>query len=245
MEYKIVLPGLGASSNRGALGWASISLISHNGKNLLFDTGSCDDRENLIDGLKSLETSPDEIDMVFISHFHYDHCNNIELFKNAEIMVSKREFDYVINGEFLKASDPYVPEAVVRYFSEKFRLVENDEEIIKGVKALSLPGHTPGITGLLLEEEGVIFTGDAVKNAWDFTHNHPPLSFFSKKEGLESYNKIKNAAKIIVPGHGRPFKLESTHIHYVGKYTPIEIETYPNHEHLEELKERPYTKIIV
>ena len=42
--FQIVLPAIGASSNRGAMGWCNISLIETGDRTILFDTGSNDDR---------------------------------------------------------------------------------------------------------------------------------------------------------------------------------------------------------
>ena len=173
-SYKIVLPGIGASSNRGALGWCSVSLIFTENKTILFDTGSNDDREEFLLGLEKLKINISDIDIVFISHLHYDHCCNIELFDSADIMVSQRELEYVLAGEYKDNNDPYVPWAVVNYFSDRFWAVNDGEKIAKGVNAMLLPGHTPGSAGLLLENEKTLFAGDAVKNAWDFTHAIPP-----------------------------------------------------------------------
>lgn len=244
-SYKIVLPGIGASSNRGALGWCSVSLIFSENKTILFDTGSNDDREEFLLGLKKLNINIKDIDMVFISHLHYDHCCNIELFDSAKIMVSQRELDYVLTGEYKGNDDPYVPWAVVKYFSDRLQTVNDGDEIAKGVNAMLLPGHTPGSTGLLLENEKILFAGDAVKNAWDFTHAIPPKAIYDRKKGLNSYDSIRDKADLIVPGHGRPFKLKGEKTEYCGEYDYTEIKLFPNDEYTAKLDERSYHQIIL
>jgi len=120
INYEIIMPGIGASSNRGALGWCNISIIYANGKTILFDTGSNDDREELLLELEKMNIEINNIDIIFISHLHYDHCCNIELFDNAQIIVSKRELEYVITQEYKKYNDPYVPFATVKYFENSY-----------------------------------------------------------------------------------------------------------------------------
>jgi N-acyl homoserine lactone hydrolase len=73
--------------------------------------------------------------------------------------------------------------------------------------AVSLPGHTPGTTGLLLRDEGVLLAGDAVKNAWDLVRGAPPPCFGSRDAALASYRRAREIARTIVPGHDRPFRL--------------------------------------
>ena len=244
-KFEIIMPAIGASSNRGALGWCNISIIYAEGKTILVDTGSNDDREELWAELKKMNISIDSIDTVFISHLHYDHCCNIELFDKAEIVVSARELEYVLSGEYKKYNDPYVPYATVKHFEHRFKTFEGEEEIAPGVKTIALPGHTPGVSGLVLMQDRVVFTGDSVKNAYDFTHGIPPYAIYDGNLGLESYKKIPAVADVIVPGHGRPFKIDNGKITYVGEPKPIDIKVYPNQEHLDNMEERVCQRIIV
>lgn len=245
IKYEIIMPAIGASSNRGALGWCNISIIYAEGKTILFDTGSNDDREELWAEFRKMNITADSIDTVFISHLHYDHCCNIELFDKAEILVSSRELEYVLSGEYKKYKDPYVPYATVKYFENRFKTFEEGEEIAPGVKTIAFPGHTPGVSGLVLLEDRVVFTGDAVKNAYDFTHGIPPYAIYDGNLGIESYKKIPAVADIIVPGHGRPFTVKQGRIEYVGEPKPIDIKVYPNHEHLDNMEERVCQRIIL
>lgn len=243
--FEIIMPAIGASSNRGALGWCNISIIRSENKTILFDTGSNDDREELWAECKKMNIDINSIDTVFISHLHYDHCCNIELFENAQIIVAERELEYVLSGEYKKYKDPYVPYATIKYFQDRFTTVQEGEEIDKGIKVIALPGHTPGVCGLVLSQERVIFTGDAVKNAFDYTHGIPPYAIYDGPLGLESYKKIPPVADLIVPGHGRPFTVNSGKIKYVGEPKPIDIKVYPNHEHLDNMEERVCQRIIL
>lgn len=244
LEYNIVLAGIGAESNRGAVGWCAVTLISSGGKLILFDTGSNDDREELLTGLKELGIEASDIDIVFISHLHYDHCCNIELFESADIMVSKREFDYVMTGEFKAYDDYYVPWSLIDYFSKDIKTVNENDEIAPGVKVVSLAGHTPGSSGLLLEDD-ILLAGDAVKNAWDFTHNIPPKAIFSREKGLENYSKILELARLIIPGHGRPFKVNGTSVEYVGENKHTYVRFFPNADELMTLEKRAYEEIWI
>ena len=242
---QIVLPAIGASSNRGAMGWCNISIVRAPGRTILFDTGSNDDRAELCAELERMEIGIDEIDTVFLSHLHYDHCCNIEVFEHADIFVSARELEYVISGEFKKYNDPYIPYGMIKYYEDRFRTFRDGESLAEGLRTVWLPGHTPGISGLILEEERVILTGDAVKNAYDYTHGIPPYAIYDGPIGLESYTKIPAAADVIVPGHGRPFTVEKGKITYVGEQKPVDIMIYPNQEHLDALEERAYQRIIL
>lgn len=71
----LLLPGFPGRSNRGYLGWCSIVLIRGN-KKILFDTGSFGVRDLLLEKLGEAKCGPEDVNMVIISHCHWDHMVN-------------------------------------------------------------------------------------------------------------------------------------------------------------------------
>jgi len=200
--YEILLPGIPVSSTRGAFGWCTIVLIEQGGKKILFDTGSFNVRPLLLEQLGKRGLSPNDIDIVFISHPHYDHIVNAELFDRSQILISEADLNYA-----LEANDSFVPVTLIDMLKERTNTLTGEEYITDAVKAVSLPGHTPGHMGLFLEQESTIVAGDAVKNAWEFVHSAAPPPFVSVESSLHTYNKVKSLAKLVIPGHDRPFRL--------------------------------------
>lgn len=201
-SYEILLPGIPVSSTRGAFGWCTVVLIQNGDKRILFDTGSYNVRPILLENLKKRHLSPEDIDIVFISHPHYDHIVNAELFDRSQILISEADLNYA-----LEANDPFVPVTLIDMLKKRLRTLAGEEYITETAKAVSLPGHTPGHMGLLLEHDSIIVAGDAVKNAWEFVHLVAPPPFVSEVSSLQSYNKIRSLAKVVIPGHDRPFRL--------------------------------------
>ena len=79
-------------------------LLEADNKKGLFDKGLNEKLSTAIpDILKELKTNPDEIDNIFITHFHGDHIGRLinskdEIYyKNAKIYVCKEEYDGWIN----------------------------------------------------------------------------------------------------------------------------------------------------
>jgi 7,8-dihydropterin-6-yl-methyl-4-(beta-D-ribofuranosyl)aminobenzene 5'-phosphate synthase len=62
-------------------GWGFSCLIEAHGKMVLFDTG--DNGEALLSNMKKLMIDPQDIDCLFISHGHWDHCGGIRSFLRA------------------------------------------------------------------------------------------------------------------------------------------------------------------
>lgn len=206
-DHQILLTGVPVSSARGAIGWSSVVLVQGEGQHLIFDTGSYGDRRQLIAALLSAGLSPADIQSVYLSHFHYDHVLNADLFPKARLLLSKREWEYVQSGAFRKADDPYVPTSLIAWAANRVMLFEEGDEVLPGLVPLPLPGHTPGLCGLLLKQEKVLLAGDGVKNGWELARRQPPPSFFSADAALESYGRALAAAEVIVPGHDRPFRV--------------------------------------
>jgi glyoxylase-like metal-dependent hydrolase (beta-lactamase superfamily II) len=228
LDFKIILSGVPLSSDRGALGWCTVSLIEISGTKILFDTGSYGDRGLLLEELKNAGTDPDGIDIVFISHLHFDHFLNVELFPESKIIVSERELNYVLEGEFKKTNDPYVPFSMVTVLKDHLTPCREGEEIVAGMKVVLLPGHTPGTSGLFYEKDHVLFASDGVKNGWEFVNNEPPPSFYSEKAALANYEFVREQVDIVIPGHDRPFNIKrDNRIEYIRDFG-CTVQFYPD-----------------
>lgn len=67
--------------------WGFSCLVSHGGINLLFDTGA--NGEILLKNMSKLGIKPGSIDVVFVSHVHFDHAGGLSSFlnQNADVKV--------------------------------------------------------------------------------------------------------------------------------------------------------------
>ena len=123
INYKIIVHGNNLRLREGFLGLANATLITCNEGPLLFDVGHYCNRSTLIQGLHQEGMQPSDVKIVFLSHLHFDHCNNVDLFPNAKIMVSQREWEYIDNPH---AKDLYIPWMI------KQQLQKHDLQLIKG-----------------------------------------------------------------------------------------------------------------
>ncbi|MEW6262565.1 MAG: N-acyl homoserine lactonase family protein [Thermodesulfobacteriota bacterium] len=94
------------------------------------------------DGLAAWGLKPEDVDMIILTHLHWDHIMNAEKCKNAKIVVQEEEWRTAL------APSPMMQFAYApRWYYESMRnleLVKNDLEIIPGVRLILSPGHTPG-----------------------------------------------------------------------------------------------------
>lgn len=113
--------------------------------------------------LAELDLAPSDIDILILSHLHFDHAANAKLFDNGttRIITSDDEIAGVkaIPGAFQGAH------LVSDFDGLDLEGVSGDAEILPGIKVLATPGHTWGTMSLQVDlpKDGTkIFTSDAV-----------------------------------------------------------------------------------
>ncbi|MFX1286529.1 MAG: MBL fold metallo-hydrolase [Promethearchaeota archaeon] len=192
----------------GITGASSVTLIENDAsptEALLVDTGFENEedgsvsnleknQEKLKERLLTLGYIPENIENIFITHWHRDHFGNLKLFSNAKIFTSRTAISH---------------HRLDTRFSNLIG-VEDGDEIIKGVYAMSTPGHTANHFSLRFIYDGnnIVVAGDAVTSLSYFlarkTWNYNP-DFESSQIAEYSFQKIVKYASVIIPGHGAPF----------------------------------------
>ena len=122
--------------------------------------------------LRNRGVRPDDIRTVLLTHLHDDQVYGLfdegrAFFPNAEVLVSEVEYAFFTNPLALRitpeanGSGFKVAERLTSIYNARIRSF-SDSEVMKGVKARLLPGHTPGHPGYHFqgEEEDLLVCGD-------------------------------------------------------------------------------------
>ena len=91
MKIIRILKGAGIRSSYGTIGAASVTLVRDD-RNILVDTGHFGNRDNLLARLRENMIKPSEIDVVVLTHLNWDHCLNVDIVKDSEILIGKQEY---------------------------------------------------------------------------------------------------------------------------------------------------------
>lgn len=147
---------------------------------------------------------------------HIDHISGNAYFPGVEVIgqVGLRErYEQAIPGmtsperlETIKAADPdsvwlfnhphYPPNPPTRTFSDELTVHLGNHSI----QILHMPGHTAPQTGVLLPDEGVLFTGDNIFNGCKtFIQEADPWQWLATLDRIAALD-----VPVIVPGHGEP-----------------------------------------
>jgi len=118
--------------------------------------------------LRSAGYTPEEVDIVLITHLHSDHLGGLttqdgkRVFPNADVYVAKADSDFWLSPEIAaKAPKDAQPsfqsaQAIAKPYIKagKWHTFSGSETIVDGMQLIPLPGHTPGHTGYEFSSKG-------------------------------------------------------------------------------------------
>ena len=182
----------------------SCYLIKHGDEYMVWDTGFAPGsnpnapKVGIVDRLKELNVTPEQVKYVGISHFHADHTGQLEPFKNATLLIGKGDWDGVtaptpMQGANVAGFKSWIGE------SRKVEPLTGDKDVFGdgSVVVLRTPGHTPGHSSLLvrLKDMGpVLLTGDAVHFRENYESNGVPIFNFDRAATVASIERMKQIA---------------------------------------------------
>ncbi|MEN6389633.1 MAG: N-acyl homoserine lactonase family protein [Syntrophomonas sp.] len=162
-------------------------------KKILVDTGVLDSENyhgfplagsgprGMVKALADIGLKPEDINIVIITHMHFDHAANISLFPNAQFILQKKEWEYA------KAPLPlqravYLTDLLGQL--EKYDLVLADDgyEVADGVNVICVPGHTKGQQAVVVNTSDgkYVISGDL---CYLQVNLHPELESFVDSTG--------------------------------------------------------------
>ncbi|HHY50894.1 MAG TPA: N-acyl homoserine lactonase family protein, partial [Alphaproteobacteria bacterium] len=159
--------------------------------------------------------SPDEIATVVLTHLHWDHCYGNHLLPNARFVVQRREFDYA--REPLECDRPIYESGIEAppflVGVERFELVDGDAEVAPGIRTVLMPGHSPGLQGVLVEtrpDRRILIGSDHYPLYDNIEHNIPTGIVQSLPDWYAASARARTLCDTILPGHdGRVLERES------------------------------------
>ena len=173
---------------------STATLIQVAGRTIVVDPGQED--EPLLNGLLAAGVKPLDVDLAIITHTHGDHYKSLRVLPNAAPVASGPE----VNAWRGRGS----PDKELLG-----RMVPIASSIAPGVRLLLTPGHTPGSATVLVAQAGqvVAIVGDAVDSLDFFVRREPSHNTLDAAAERRNFELLAAIANVIVPGHGRPFRL--------------------------------------
>lgn len=173
--------------------------------------------------LASAGTEPEAIDYVVLTHLHFDHAWNLDLFPKACVVIQRDEVFHAIDPVATQRIY-YFKETLIGLLQRKrpsgLRLVDGDLDLVDGIRLVKVPGHTPGMqVAIVTTAKGkaalVSDLGDHY-GSWfpaDPRATHTPMRFLadtflpgsirseSEPTYVASMARVKAQSDIVVPAH--------------------------------------------
>ncbi|WP_158582978.1 MBL fold metallo-hydrolase [Lysinibacillus yapensis] len=196
------------------------------------------ENESIVEQLQQENIREEEIQYIFLSHFHADHMCGLKDFPNSTFICSKEAYDSVKNKQGIRAvMAAYIPNLLPHDFEERAIFIEDMQiagmehppfEVISEVFekplydlwgdrscfAINLSGHAKGQYGLIFQDEKqqtIFLVADAVWRSAAYRENRPPskLAFLIMDDPKE-YKK--NFEKIVrLHSMAKEIKIIPTH----------------------------------
>jgi glyoxylase-like metal-dependent hydrolase (beta-lactamase superfamily II) len=185
----------------------------------LVDTGFRGSHRKIIDYIRRLGRSVEEVSLIIITHNHLDHVGGLPVLRNfssAKVALHKADLSDSESGlpypGYLIKLMHLPPISILRPFvyakpSDVDLQLAGGEVLptLGGLEVIHTPGHTPGSISLFSAKKRLLIVGDAINNRHrDF--RPPPKDVSSDlSQAIES---IKRLARLdfenLCCGHGRP-----------------------------------------
>ena len=167
--------------------------------------------------------APGDIDHIVLTHGHFDHADNLDLFPDACVVLQRDELHH--------AADP-VPSQRNFYWQStlgnlvqrkrpgQIRTLDGDAELFDGFRVLKVPSHTPGMqVPLLTTEKGIVAIASDLGDHYRYwfpadprATDHPQRSLSdafltgnirseSERDWQSAMARVRAHSDIVVPAH--------------------------------------------
>ena len=147
-------------------------------KTLLIDTGCgfnytekefeiyrIEHETDILQELEKIDVSPEKVDFVINTHYHFDHCGGNTRREGEELVPSFPNATYLVSRQEYEDANHPNERTVATYMPHNWKPLEDrgllqkvdkDQEIVPGVTLVSTPGHTAGHQSVKVESEDQI-----------------------------------------------------------------------------------------
>ena len=153
-----------------------------------------------------------QIENIIITHLHYDHVGNYDLFPQATFHIQEREMAFatgpnMLHTPFRRPMDvEHICGMVRQVFDDRVVFYNGSCSIEDGLEVHLIGGHTAGLqcVRVMTKRGWVVLASDASHLYANFERVNPYPIIFREDEMLDGFKVLKNLATSpdhIIPGH--------------------------------------------
>jgi glyoxylase-like metal-dependent hydrolase (beta-lactamase superfamily II) len=164
------------------------------------------------EGLKQLGVDPESVEDVIITHLHWDHAGNHDLFPNARYHVQEREMHFctgrcMCQPALRKAyNSDDVTRMVQRTFEGRVKFHDSQSQFADGISLHWVGGHSKGLQVVRVRTRRgfLVLASDAAHYYANALQRRPyPLlvDLDDMLDGFEALDRLGDSPSHIIPGH--------------------------------------------
>jgi glyoxylase-like metal-dependent hydrolase (beta-lactamase superfamily II) len=164
------------------------------------------------EGLAAIGLQAPDVKDVVITHMHYDHAGNRDLFPNARYHVQDKEMAFCTGrcmchhplAVHFEPDD--VASMVHKLFAGRVQFHDGDEELAPGLSVHHMGGHTAGLQVVRVHTEKgwMVLASDASHFYANIETKRPFPAVYNVGDMMEAYRRIyslADAPQLVIPGH--------------------------------------------
>jgi glyoxylase-like metal-dependent hydrolase (beta-lactamase superfamily II) len=183
----------------------SCYLIKHGNEYMVWDTGFAPGgspnapKVGIVDRLKEVNVTPDQVKFVGISHFHGDHTGQLAPFANATLLIGKGDWDGITAIPPMQGANAAGFKDWMGANARKVEALTLDKDVWSDgtVMVIRTPGHTPGHSSLLVRLKSgnnFLLAGDAAHFRENYESNGVPAFNYDRAQTVASIERMKKIA---------------------------------------------------
>ena len=191
----------------------------------LIDTGLRGSARHIVNFIRRLGRSPEEISLIIITHNHLDHAGGLaglKQFTPAKVVLHKADISEGEGrlplpplGEKLLRIPPF-PRLKPLIYVQPDQVdipVEGGEVFspLGGLEVIHTPGHTPGSISLFSPQKKLLMVGDALNRFYRNIRLPPKMVSTDLPQAIDSVKRIAQLDfDILCFGHGKPITTDAS-----------------------------------
>lgn len=200
-----------------------IWLIEGEDKTILIDTGlgDCDEvmamqgeygidyiatktkDEEIVTALAQKGLKPEDIDVVALTHLHFDHIGNNELFSKARFVVQKDEVPFLVSPPPFATFYYREWQHKLTSISGRLDTIEGNYRLSKNVELIKVGGHAAGQMVVMVDTAlGKVCIGsDFYYNYTNIDRSWPMGPLWNVQQWIDNDRWVKSNCDMILPNH--------------------------------------------
>ena len=167
--------------------------------------------------------TPADIDHVVLTHGHFDHAENLDLFPDACIVIQRDELSHAadpVPSQRIFYWQSTIGNLVARRRPSQIRTLDGDAELFDGFRVLKVPSHTPGMqVPLIRTAKGIAAIASDLGDHYRYwfpadsrATDHPQRSLSdafltgnirseSERDWQAAMHRVQANSDIVIPAH--------------------------------------------